>query len=106
MARLCGVTEGRISQLKSDGKLTDMSDEGAQNFLRERAEREAFQKRVHERYEQRHAEQVTELRACVRELELVNRNLTLLLVAQGVSVLSQAATSHEPAAAPRPRRSG
>jgi len=87
LAKLLGVTEGRVSQLKSSGELTDFTELGAQQFLRARQQREterrAFKERQDAARKQEHEEMLEELRR-------LNRNVELVLGVVGVGAIASA----------------
>ncbi len=85
VARMLGVSEPRVSQLKTEGKLTDLSPEGVERFLEGRKakekERLEYKQREDDARRERHE-------AIVQRLDTLNRNVLILASALGAKGLA------------------
>jgi predicted transcriptional regulator len=79
-AKLLGVTEARVSQLKTTGKLTEFSEASIEAYTKEKTQSELKKREYHQRQEDARRERHE---AILNELRTLNLRLLLLAAALG-----------------------
>ena len=88
-AKLLGVTEARVSQLKTTGRLTDFSEAGIEAYTKEKTASEQKKREYHQRQEDARRERHE---AIIQRLDTLNQRILILATALGAKDIAQLLT--------------